>query len=161
MGAEWSWQTLFILYFYLLSSTLLLQLCTLHVHNVSAGPSVCFKTAQLSSGCVIHKGLFTCPCSDPTDTCALPAGCCTFKLRFCINPSGIGSAFCFSIHFPSRIQLTFSIHWCSDRRVRQLLGEQEVQSRAADAARANVEAHYSWISTVMSAFMERWVGAFF
>jgi hypothetical protein len=41
------------------------------------------------------------------------------------------------------------------RRCRQLLSEQEVQSRAADAATVNVEAHYQWISGTMANFMDR------
>jgi hypothetical protein len=43
------------------------------------------------------------------------------------------------------------------RRCRQLLSEQEVQSRAADAATVNVEAHYQWISGTMANFMDRYV----
>lgn len=38
---------------------------------------------------------------------------------------------------------------------RQLLSEQEVQARAADAARANVEAHYLYILSTHRSFMER------
>jgi hypothetical protein len=41
------------------------------------------------------------------------------------------------------------------RRCRQLLSEQEVQARAADAARANVEAHYQHLLTAFQAFMDK------
>lgn len=41
-------------------------------------------------------------------------------------------------------------------RCRQLLSEQEVQSRAADAATVNVEAHYAFISTAMASFTSRY-----
>ena len=40
-------------------------------------------------------------------------------------------------------------------RCRQLLSEQEVQARAADAARANVEAHYVYICGVYQDFLAR------
>lgn len=39
---------------------------------------------------------------------------------------------------------------------RQLLSEQEVQARAADAARANVEAHYKYICSAYQEFMDRY-----
>lgn len=39
------------------------------------------------------------------------------------------------------------------RRCRQLLSEQEVQARAADAARANVEAHYNYILGSYQSFL--------
>lgn len=42
-------------------------------------------------------------------------------------------------------------------RCRQLLSEQEVQARAADAARANVEAHYHHILTSYHTFLDKWV----
>lgn len=38
---------------------------------------------------------------------------------------------------------------------RQLLSEQEVQARAADAARANVEAHYAYILDAAAGFVDR------
>ena len=38
-------------------------------------------------------------------------------------------------------------------RCRQLLSEQEVQARAADAARANVEAHYNYILSSYQSFL--------
>ncbi len=41
-------------------------------------------------------------------------------------------------------------------RCRQLLSEQEVQARAADAARANVEAHYSYIQASHQSFTDRY-----
>ncbi|GBF99515.1 hypothetical protein Rsub_11949 [Raphidocelis subcapitata] len=44
------------------------------------------------------------------------------------------------------------MHWC-----RQLLSEQEVQARAADAARANVEGHYAYICGVYQGFVDRYV----
>ena len=40
-------------------------------------------------------------------------------------------------------------------RCRQLLSEQEVQARAADAARANVESHYTYICNVYADFCDR------
>jgi hypothetical protein len=40
-------------------------------------------------------------------------------------------------------------------RCRQLVSEQEVQARAADAARANVELHYTHIFNNYSSFMTR------
>ncbi|MEW5306673.1 MAG: hypothetical protein WDW36_009123 [Sanguina aurantia] len=40
-------------------------------------------------------------------------------------------------------------------RCRQLLSEQEVQARAADAARANVDAHFSHIAGLYHGFMDR------
>eukprot|EP00873_Tetraselmis_striata_P002870 jgi/Tetstr1/423134/TSEL_013903.t1 len=42
------------------------------------------------------------------------------------------------------------------RTCQRLLSEQEVQSMAIDAARANVEVHYSYICKVFSAFMEKY-----
>ena len=42
-------------------------------------------------------------------------------------------------------------------RCRQLLSEQEVQARAADAARANVEAHYNYILTAYQNFLDKCV----
>ncbi|KAI8470000.1 MAG: hypothetical protein J3K34DRAFT_521683 [Monoraphidium minutum] len=44
------------------------------------------------------------------------------------------------------------MHWC-----RQLLSEQEVQARAADAARANVEGHYTYICALYQGFVDRYV----
>ena len=41
-------------------------------------------------------------------------------------------------------------------RCRQLLSEQEVQARATDAARANVEAHYAYITSAQQGFMGRY-----
>lgn len=40
-------------------------------------------------------------------------------------------------------------------RCRQLMSEQEVQARAADAARANVEAHYTYICNLYQDFVAR------
>jgi hypothetical protein len=40
-------------------------------------------------------------------------------------------------------------------RCRQLLSEQEVQARAADAARANVESHYNYIASIYTAFVDK------
>eukprot|EP00798_Chlamydomonas_sp_ICE-L_P008516 gene8516-4874_t len=40
---------------------------------------------------------------------------------------------------------------------KQLLSEQEVQARAADAARANVEAHYTYISNSYAKFMRMYM----
>lgn len=37
------------------------------------------------------------------------------------------------------------------------MSEQEVQARAADAARANVETHYKYIAAVYSAFVDKCV----
>ncbi|KXZ49649.1 hypothetical protein GPECTOR_20g506 [Gonium pectorale] len=42
------------------------------------------------------------------------------------------------------------------QRCRQLLSEQEVQARAADAARANVEAHYGHILNSFNTFVEKY-----
>jgi hypothetical protein len=51
---------------------------------------------------------------------------------------------------------------CVCPRCRQLLSEQEVQARAADAARANVESHFTYICNVYTDFCDRcvrrWVG---
>ena len=41
-------------------------------------------------------------------------------------------------------------------RCRQLLSEQEVQARAADAARANVELHIAHLGTAYQSFLDRW-----
>eukprot|EP00967_Tisochrysis_lutea_P079930 scaffold109543_cov19-Tisochrysis_lutea.AAC.2 len=41
------------------------------------------------------------------------------------------------------------------QQCRQLVSEQEVQARAADAARANVELHYAHICHAYSSFMTR------
>lgn len=41
-------------------------------------------------------------------------------------------------------------------RCRQLLSEQEVQARCADAARANVEEHYKHVLAQHGAFAGRW-----
>lgn len=46
------------------------------------------------------------------------------------------------------------------QRSRQLLSEQEVQARAADAARANVEGHYTYICTVYQEFKDRYMQQF-
>lgn len=48
--------------------------------------------------------------------------------------------------------------WCplgGGCRCRQLLSEQEVQARAADAARANVEAHYNYILNSYQTFLDK------
>lgn len=37
------------------------------------------------------------------------------------------------------------------------MSEQEVQARAADAARANVESHYNYIATMYSTFVDKYV----
>jgi len=37
------------------------------------------------------------------------------------------------------------------------MSEQEVQARAADAARANVESHYNYIAASYAAFVDKWV----
>ncbi|GLC36258.1 hypothetical protein PLESTB_000603400 [Pleodorina starrii] len=42
------------------------------------------------------------------------------------------------------------------QRCRQLLSEQEVQARAADAARANVEAHYNYILNSYQTFLDKY-----
>ncbi|GLI69495.1 hypothetical protein VaNZ11_014129 [Volvox africanus] len=44
------------------------------------------------------------------------------------------------------------------QRCRQLLSEQEVQARAADAARANVEAHYNYILNSYQMFLDKYNG---
>jgi hypothetical protein len=35
------------------------------------------------------------------------------------------------------------------------MSEQEVQARAADAARANVESHYNYIASIYAAFVDK------
>ncbi|WIA42046.1 hypothetical protein OEZ86_009334 [Tetradesmus obliquus] len=42
-------------------------------------------------------------------------------------------------------------------RCRQLMSEQEVQARAADAARANVESHYNYIASMYASFVDKYV----
>lgn len=42
-------------------------------------------------------------------------------------------------------------------RARRLMSEQEVQARAADAARANVEAHYAYIAAAYGGFVDKFV----
>lgn len=44
---------------------------------------------------------------------------------------------------------------CCWYRCRQLMSEQEVQARAADAARANVESHYNYIASLYAAFVDK------
>ncbi|KAF8059682.1 ATG11 [Scenedesmus sp. PABB004] len=52
-------------------------------------------------------------------------------------------------------------HWEASQarlhRCRQLMSEQEVQARAADAARANVESHYTYIAAMYGGFVDRYV----
>lgn len=40
-------------------------------------------------------------------------------------------------------------------RARQLMSEAEVQARAADAARANVESHYNYIARLYASFLDK------
>lgn len=39
------------------------------------------------------------------------------------------------------------------------MSEQEVQARAADAARANVESHYNYIASIYATFVDKCVWA--